>query len=201
MRKSEDIQDVEADFYKLDREIPSNLETATLAMGCFWGVEALFGGIEGVYRTRVGYTGGDKENPSYRSLGNHTESLQIDFNPEEISYKEILKVFLENHNYKRNNKTQYASKIFCNTPEQKRIAEEIIPGNAATSIEELETFWIAEDYHQKYRLRGTREDEKILEHYSKEQFINSTLAAKLNAAKASKLQHSVEDKEFKDIRN
>lgn len=199
MRKSEDIEDSEADQYRLDREVPDNLETATVAMGCFWGVEALFSGLKGVYRTRVGYTGGSKENPTYRSLGKHTETVQLDYDPEEISYRDILKIFFNKHNHERKQKAQYASRIFYGDEEQKEVAEDVRPERSSTTIDELETFWIAEDYHQKYRLRGTREAEEILENYTDEQLINSTMTAKLNAARAGKLEHSIEDEEFERL--
>ena len=199
MRKSEDIRDVIADEYELDREVPENLKTATVAMGCFWGVEALFGGLEGVYRTRVGYTGGNKSNPTYHSLGKHTETVQMDYNPEEISYEDILEVFFENHNHERKAKAQYASRIFYHDEEQKETAEKVKPEGSATTIDMLETFWLAEDYHQKYRFRGTHEAEKMLEKYDEEQFINSTLAAKLNASVAGKLSHDIDDEEFQNL--
>lgn len=199
MRRYEDIRNAEADFYKLDKNVPDNLETATLAMGCFWGVESLFGGVEGVYRSRVGYTGGDKEHPTYRSLGNHTETVQIDFDPDEISFEELLEIFFNNHNHEHKSKAQYASRIFYHDENQRDTAEEMKPDGSATTIYALDTFWLAEDYHQKYRIRGTREDEEILSHYTKEQFINSTVAAKLNAAKARNLTHEINDEEFKEL--
>jgi len=192
MRKAEEIEDVSPSYYRIDQEAPEDLDRAILAMGCFWGVEALFGGLEEVYRTRVGYTGGEKDHPTYRSLGNHTETVMLDFDPDKISYRELLEIFFENHNHRRKSKSQYASKIFFVDEEQRKTVEEVKPEGSETLIESKEIFWLAEDYHQKYRLRGTREAEKILEHYDEEEFINSTLAAKLNAEKAGKLQHRID---------
>lgn len=192
MRTAEDIENVRPSHYEMDENAPEEPDQAFFGMGCFWGVEALFGGLEGVYRTAVGYTGGEKEHPTYRSLGKHTETVMVEFDPEEVSYRELLNLFFNNQNYERKNKAQYASKIFYLNEEQREIAEEELPENAAKSVEELDVFWLAEDYHQKYKLRGTSEAEKILEHYNDEEFIRSTVAAKLNARKAGKVDHPVD---------
>lgn len=71
---------------------------ATFGMGCFWGVESLFGSLIGVISTRVGFTGGDKEAPVYKNLGNHIEAVEIDFDPSVVSYENLLNVFWTNHN-------------------------------------------------------------------------------------------------------
>lgn len=192
MKKAEEIEEIHPQHYRIDKEAPENLQKAILAMGCFWGVEALFGGLKGVYRTAVGYSGGEKTGPTYHSLGNHTETVMIEFNPEEISYRGLLDIYFENHNHERKNKTQYASRIFFTGEEQEETAEEVRPDNSETSIEPEQDFWLAEDYHQKYKLRGTREAEKILEKYNNEEFIRSTLATKLNSRKSGKLKGSIE---------
>lgn len=94
--------------------IPSNAtETATLAMGCFWSPDALFGSLEGVVRTRVGYAGGSTENPTYWDLADHTETIQFDYDPAKISYPDLLNIFFHNHKpiaepWKR----QYMSAVF-----------------------------------------------------------------------------------------
>ena len=72
-------------------------ETATFALGCFWGPDASFGALEGVVRTRVGYAGGDKVNPTYKMIGDHTETIEIDYDPEVISYTELLEIFFASH--------------------------------------------------------------------------------------------------------
>lgn len=193
-RKAEEIREEKSDKLPLDKEIPENLETATFSMGCFWGPDALFGGIEGVYRTRVGYTGGEKEHPDYHSLGSHTETVQIDYNPGEISYRELLEIFWANHDYSANRKMQYASRIFYHTERQLELARETkseVDGNVETRILAAKTFWLAEDYHQKYYLRQHPEAvEEFEEIYSPEEFINSTAAARLNAVAAGKLDES-----------
>lgn len=78
-----------------DVNIPA--KKATFAMGCFWGPDAYFGATKGVLRTRVGFTGGSKDGPAYKSLGDHTEAIEIDFDPSEISYESLLQLFWTNH--------------------------------------------------------------------------------------------------------
>jgi peptide-methionine (S)-S-oxide reductase len=114
-----------------------------------------------VIRTRVGYAGGDKENPTYYSLGGHAETIQIDYDPARISYAALLDLFWASHSPTvRPFSTQYASIIFYRDEEQKRLAEESRDREAArrgaaiyTEIQPLTRFYLAEDYHQKYRLR------------------------------------------------
>lgn len=166
------------------------LETATFAMGCFWGPEALFGAKDGVVSTRVGYTGGEKDNPTYRSLGDHTETVQIDYDPRKISYEDLLEIFWNNHNPSRKQKKQYASRIFYHDRNQKKLAEESKQRyenkhvNTHTEILPAETFWIAEDYHQKYRLRQRRDLMSDFSDLSPEEFINSPEAAEMNGKAA-----------------
>lgn len=199
-RKAEETQNIKAEELQIDKEIPDKLRTATFSMGCFWGPEALFGGLDGIYRTRVGYTGGEKEHPEYRSLGDHTETVQIDYDPEEISYEELLDVFWSNHDYTAKRKPQYASKIFYHTERQLELARETKSDEAETQILPMETFWLAEDYHQKYHLRQYPEIiEKFEEIYSPEEFINSTAAAKLNAITGGKLDPSEMSIEIKQL--
>jgi len=73
-------------------------ETATFALGCFWGPDASFGALEGVVRTRVGYAGGTTEGPTYKMIGDHTETIEIDYDPAVISYRELLEIFFDSHN-------------------------------------------------------------------------------------------------------
>ena len=172
----------------IDKKVPDNLKTATFAMGCFWGPDVLFGGIEGVWKTRVGYAGGDKERPTYHSLGDHTETIQIDYNPEQISYQELIEVFFENHNpYVKPYSTQYKSIVFYHNEKQKEIYEdykEKITDNRTiyTELKPYEKFYYAEYYHQKYRLQAySILMKEIRKYYEKDMnFINSTLAARLN---------------------
>lgn len=115
-------------------------------------------------RTRVGYAGGSKEDPTYYSLGNHAETIQIDYDPARISYGELLDLFWASHSpTSRPFSTQYASIIFFHDEEQWRLAEESRAREMErrgrriyTRIEPFDRFYLAEDYHQKYRLQGNR---------------------------------------------
>lgn len=165
-------------------------ETATFAMGWFWGPDARFGITEGVMRTRVGYCGGTKRNPTYKDLGDHTETIQIDYNPSKISYKELIEIFWENHSpeYEINMK-QYMSIVFYHNENQKRIAieskkrqEEKANSKIYTEIRPIEEFYLAEGYHQKHYLRLVRE---LMEEFERmtaniNSFIDSTTAARVN---------------------
>ena len=144
-------------------------ETATLAGGCFWGMEEILRSIKGVSKTVVGYTGGKVENPKYEivKLGtsNHAESVEIEFDPAVLSYSEVLGYFFRMHdpttvNQQGNDKgTQYRSVIFYHSPEQKRVAEEMIertnsskkwPKPIVTQVLPATKFYPAEEYHQDY---------------------------------------------------
>jgi len=144
-------------------------ETATLAGGCFWGMEEIIKGIPGVSNTTVGYTGGEIENPTYQIVrlgtSNHAESVQVEFDPKKLSYKELLGYFFRMHdpttlNQQGNDKgTQYRSVIFYHSEEQKKVAEEVIkeiteakkwPRPIVTKIVPAQKFYAAEDYHQDY---------------------------------------------------
>ncbi|MBN2404688.1 MAG: peptide-methionine (S)-S-oxide reductase [Coriobacteriia bacterium] len=114
-------------------------------------------------RTRVGYAGGSTTAPTYRSIGDHSETIQVDYDPERVSFSELLDVFWSSHRptspaWSR----QYASAIFTHDPEQERFARESKErmesrlGPLYTDIVSLDRFYVAEDYHQKYRLRNTR---------------------------------------------
>lgn len=150
----------------------TKLETATFAAGCFWGVEEAFRTLPGVKSTVVGYTGGTTENPSYEKVcsgkTHHAEAVQIEFNPKQISYEELLKVFWEIHNPTTMNRQgldfgeQYRSAIFYNSPEQKKLAEKFKEGlkktkkfknKIVTKIVPAPAFFKAEEYHQKYLLK------------------------------------------------
>jgi peptide-methionine (S)-S-oxide reductase len=143
-----------------------------------------------VVRTRVGYAGGTKEEPTYRSLGDHTETIQIDYDPEKISYETLLDVFWDSHNptvpvWSR----QYMSAIFYHDENQKRLAlvsmesrEAKLDSKIYTEVTPFSEFYLAEDYHQKYYLQGVSElkrDTRAV-YPDTENFINSTAAARLN---------------------
>ncbi|MGB5091624.1 MAG: peptide-methionine (S)-S-oxide reductase MsrA [Nitrososphaeraceae archaeon] len=147
----------------------NNLEMATFAAGCFWGVEEAFTKTKGVKSTRVGYIGGNLPNPTYEDVctdrTGHAEALQVKYDPEEISYEELLDLFWSIHNPTTKNRqgpdigSQYRSIIFYHTPVQERIAkkskQELDASNKfqnkiVTEIAPASTFYPAEDYHQKY---------------------------------------------------
>lgn len=144
-------------------------EIATLAGGCFWGMEDIIRNIPGVSNTTVGYTGGSVENPTYNivKLGttNHAESVQVEFDPDKLSYADLLGYFFRMHdpttlNQQGNDKgTQYRSVIFYHSPDQKKTAEEVIkkieaskkwPKPIVTQLIQASEFYPAEDYHQDY---------------------------------------------------
>ncbi len=158
-----------AGIYAGVNEVKQDLQTMTLGGGCFWCLEPIFEEVEGVEGVEVGYAGGHSENPTYEQvcLGNtgHAEVLQIAFNPEKVSYKDLLKIFFSFHDPTTLNRqgtdagTQYRSIILYHDDEQKRIAEETIREIEAAGIwddpivTEVKTFdriTIAEDYHQNY---------------------------------------------------
>ena len=141
-------------------------------------------------RTRVGYAGGTKENPIYYSLGDHSETIQIDYDPTQISYKQLLDVFWDSHNpiYEPWSR-QYMSIIFYHNEEQKRLAIETkeseetrLGRDIFTEIVPFSKFYLAEDYHQKYYLRR---ESALMEEFNAiypatEDFIASTAAARVN---------------------
>ena len=148
---------------------PIQKEVATLGGGCFWCLEAVFQELKGVEKVESGYTGGTGADPTYREVCSgttgHAEVVQVTFDPEAISFEEILEVFFTIHDPTTMNRqgvdvgTQYRSAIFYDTPEQKKIAEQVIKEvNAAgiwdepivTEVTPLKTFYPAEDYHQEY---------------------------------------------------
>lgn len=145
-------------------------EIATLAGGCFWGVEQLVRNMAGVVDTTVGYTGGTTENPTYEEVKTgrtgHAESLEIKFDPDRISYEDILDYFFRLHDPTTLNKqqndvgTQYRSAIFYHDETQREAAQRAIeraqkkwPKPIVTEVVAASRFWPAEDYHQDYLQR------------------------------------------------
>jgi peptide-methionine (S)-S-oxide reductase len=142
---------------------------ATFAAGCFWGVEATFRQLPGVTSTRVGYTGGNFTNPTYKDVctdrTGHAEAVEVQYDPAKISYDQLLNVFWENHDPTQLNRqgpdygTQYRSAIFFDSPEQEKQAKASKEklGKSGTFIKPIvtqivpeTTFFEAEDYHQQY---------------------------------------------------
>jgi peptide-methionine (S)-S-oxide reductase len=146
--------------------------------------------IEGVTRTRVGYTGGAKKNPTYHSLGDHTEAVQIDYDPSLLTYGKLLKIFFDNHEpFVRSRTRQYMPAVFYHTEEQrmqileeKKRREEGAGKKVLTEILAAGEFYLAESYHQKYYLRGARTLMKEIQtrYPSEPDLIASTVAARIN---------------------
>lgn len=147
----------------------TNLQTATLAGGCFWCLEPIFDDLKGVVSVESGYSGGHVANPSYRAVctgtTGHAETVQVTFDPSVISFHDLLKIFFTFHDPTTLNRqgadtgTQYRSAIFYHDEEQKRAAEETIKEiNASklwdnpivTEVTRFDHFYMAEDYHQEY---------------------------------------------------
>ena len=140
-------------------------ERAVLAGGCFWGMQDLIRRFPGVVSTRVGYTGGEVPNATYRNHGTHAEAIEIIFDPEKLSYRKLLEFFFQIHDPTTLNRqgndmgTSYRSAIFYTTDEQKMIAAETIadvnasgiwPGKVVTQVVPAGPFWEAEPEHQDY---------------------------------------------------
>ncbi|ANF33089.1 peptide-methionine (S)-S-oxide reductase [Leifsonia xyli] len=140
-------------------------EKAILAGGCFWGMQDLIRKLPGVTDTRVGYTGGDVPNATYRNHGTHAEAIEIEYDPEKTSYRDLLEFFFQIHDPSTKNRqgndigTSYRSAIFYEDDEQRRIAEDTIadvdasglwPGKVVTEVTAAGPFWEAEPEHQDY---------------------------------------------------
>jgi peptide-methionine (S)-S-oxide reductase len=145
-----------------------NSETAILAGGCFWGAQDLLRQRDGVISTRVGYTGGDVPNATYSNHEGHAEAVEIVFDPDRISYRDILEFFFQIHDPTTKDRqgndvgTSYRSEIFYTSDEQRQIAEDTIadvdasgiwPGKVVTEVGEAGPFWEAEPEHQDYLQR------------------------------------------------
>ncbi len=175
-----------------DRNAPSSDETETLTVGigCFWGPDAEFGSLDGVVRTRVGYAGGTKPAPTYHSLGDHTEVVQVEYDPDVIAVEELLKQVFTSHDPRRQTgNRQYHNVVLPGTERQLTAVYEYLEGSdfdsetVETRIETLSAFYPAESYHQKYTLRSRRWAMDAFEEagYGDEQLRESPAAAKLNA--------------------
>jgi len=145
--------------------VTSERETAILAGGCFWGMQDLIRKQPGVISTRVGYSGGEVDNATYRNHGNHAEAIEIVFDPDQFSYRELLEFFFQIHDPTTKNRqgndigASYRSAIFYTTDAQKRIAEDTIadidasgrwPAKVVTEVSPAGPFWEAEPEHQDY---------------------------------------------------
>jgi peptide-methionine (S)-S-oxide reductase len=153
--------------------VPSGKQVATLAGGCFWCLEAVYDDLAGVESVESGYMGGPNPNPTYEDVCSgatgHAEVVRITLDPKTVSFRELLEVFFVIHDPTTLNRqgndvgTQYRSAIFHHSPEQKKIAEEVIAGLAGekvyddpivTQVTPAVDFWVAERYHQEYFARN-----------------------------------------------
>jgi peptide-methionine (S)-S-oxide reductase len=145
--------------------VPASNEKAILAGGCFWGMQDLIRRQPGVLSTRVGYTGGDVANATYRNHGTHAEAIEVVFDPRQLSYRDLLEFFFQIHDPTTLNRqgndlgTSYRSAIFYTSEEQRRIADAVIaevdasglwPGRVVTQVVPAGPFWEAEPEHQDY---------------------------------------------------
>jgi peptide-methionine (S)-S-oxide reductase len=143
----------------------ASTERAVLAGGCFWGMQDLIRRIPGVVSTRVGYSGGDVPNATYRNHGTHAEAIEIIFDPQKTSYRQLLEFFFQIHDPTTRNRqgndtgTSYRSAIFYTSDAQKDVAEDTIadvnasglwPGKVVTEVAPVGPFWEAEPEHQDY---------------------------------------------------
>lgn len=154
-------------------EVEKGLEIATFAGGCFWCTEAVFLELDGVKKVESGYTGGKRENPTYEQVSSggsgHAEAIQITFDPQKISFGELLEIFFATHDPTTLNRqgadvgTQYRSEVFYHSNEQKEISEGYIEQlnkqnvygkPVVTKVSAAAPFYVAEDYHQNYYARN-----------------------------------------------
>ncbi len=144
---------------------PMTQERAVLAGGCFWGMQDLVRKMPGVISTRVGYSGGDVPNATYRNHGTHAEAIEVVFAPAKLTYRKLLEFFFQVHDPSTKNRqgndrgASYRSAIYTTSDEQKRVAADTIadvdasglwPGKVVTEVEPAGAFWQAEPEHQDY---------------------------------------------------
>lgn len=145
----------------LDRSVPSDLHTALFALGCFWGPDARFGAVAGVVRTCVGYAGGRTEAPTYENIGDHIETVRVEYDPSRVTYADLLLLFWASHDPTRPPfKRQYQPALFPETTAQADQAHASVAArheeegtSLTTEVIEDASFYRAEAYHQKHKLR------------------------------------------------
>ncbi|KAK6150699.1 hypothetical protein DH2020_015631 [Rehmannia glutinosa] len=192
------------------------LRTAVFALGSFWRSEAAFGCLDGVVRTAVGYAGGSKSSPEYRSLGDHAECVQIEYDPRIINFRQLLDVFWISHDARQvfgqgpDVGNQYRSIIFTNGTEESRFAaiskerEQTRLKNSVvtTQIQQRGTFYPAEPEHQKFELKRNPFLLQLIGNLPEEELERSSLATRLNGYAAElcppRLQRQI-DAKIKDI--
>ncbi|APH13419.1 peptide methionine sulfoxide reductase family protein [Clostridium sporogenes] len=187
----------------------SHIKKAYFSMGCFWSVEALFDSLDGVIKTYVGYTGGSTLFPTYNSIGDHLETVEIYYDSSKITFGNLLMVFEKNHNYTtRPNLLQYNSAILYNNENEKELClnwkkskEEELKKEVLTKISPIEKFYYGEFYHQKYYVQL----EPVIMSNLRSKFstgndlISSPLCHKLNAYLAGYSSLKNLNKEIKDF--
>lgn len=173
-------------------EQTSVLEQATFSMGCFWGPDSLFGSLPGVIQTEVGYAGGTSADPTYRKMGDHSETLNITFDPEIVSYEQLVRLFWGNHDAAKDRfykERQYISILFYRNEDQYETAKkvhselELVQGKELqTEFQSFTQFYTAEVHHQKYFLRRFKGATEMIKSLfpDEDSFIQSTIAARLN---------------------
>jgi len=147
----------------------AEMQKATFAAGCFWGVETDFRKVEGVSDAQVGYIGGKSENPTYKqvcsSTTGHAEAVELEFDPQKVTFQHLLSLFFTMHDPTQMNRqgpdvgSQYRSAVFYHDEEQKKAAEAVIADlsktrTIATEVVPAERFWRAEEYHQQYHAKN-----------------------------------------------
>lgn len=172
---------------ELTESSAQRVEKAYFSMGCFWGSEAMLASCPGVLHTRTGFTGGQTPDPSYSAIADHVETVEVSFDPELVSYRELLTYFWGHHNSRAKPIfRQYASAIFFTSKEQAEAAKAVRQGfqdkgsedPILTAIIRLDKFYPAEQYHQKYYLQ---QDQALFELLPGKQKLSTRVATKLNA--------------------
>lgn len=146
----------------------------------------MFGAVDGVIRTRVGYHGGSKKNPTYRSIGDHTETIQVDFDPKVVSFAKLVEIFWGNHDFRhRTSRPQYMSAAWYHSPAQEKVIRDSAKAlqdkgsSVGTVIAPAGPFTFAEGYHQKYILRNRGSFMSPFNGMSDAEFIHSAAASKV----------------------
>jgi len=164
---------------------PGETESATFGLGCFWGPDAQFGALPGVVRTRVGYAGGTEPDPTYRAIGDHTEVLQVDYDPRETTYRDLLRVAFRSHDHTRQPRKRQYHHLVLTTGDQRGVVADYLAERGldadgiATRVEPLDRVTVAEDYHQKHTLRSGGVP-PAFEDYDDRELRESPAAARLN---------------------
>ncbi|MEF8813825.1 MAG: peptide-methionine (S)-S-oxide reductase [Halovenus sp.] len=175
-----------------DRSAPDRTETrkATVGLGCFWGPDAAFGALDGVIRTSVGYAGGTKLDPSYRTLGDHTEVVRLEYDPTTTRYRDILEMAFAEHSPERQARNrQYHNVVLVESDKQAETLDAFLDSRGLdadsieTRLERLDEFYLAEPYHQKYNLKSTQWMMTAFDEagYDATEIRRSPAGAKLNA--------------------